>query len=402
MSDRDRTEPGDPKPCFPEWLVRRDPFLAAAETNGLFQAFLVRRRAARFRMPKFDGGGADDGTPDMLPWLAGFLVPLMIVATIVMFFTLGCIGLLIGSFLTIALQIYRKRRVDRRIALPRWIDGVLGSSLHRRALLDLATTPATPSEYAEALLLENRYRNWRFGSICWIIVAIAVMALYIAVRLILASGGLTVGDYVLLLAMLVVMIAALPFVYWMGARNAAREVAGRMHELFTLSTLELAGKRALTGLLVMMGVTLLSVGWLVALVLGAVLFVKLVIAPINHATGWLNLRGMLGEIIAGHLQQSVPQLIVGVLLIGLAFLLAMLGRWAKQSWERNRRDAMRKAEYAIPFVQAFLAGDEVEMERLRLSHLRRIHPPKEVGPPSCTEMLRNESPSSAEKGADAT
>lgn len=161
------TDTASMPPAFPAWMRDRDPMLAAEDTNGLFQAFRLRRAGREINLPYLP-----DPAIMALCSLAG-LVAISDWRIVVVMATTVLVSLL-AWFVALNRRVRAGERLPLRLtqifssAAPRQLGGSLGR--------DLWLLPLAGSEVAEAIYLEQRE-----GGIRMLVRPVGVDAVWLAV-----------------------------------------------------------------------------------------------------------------------------------------------------------------------------------------------------------------------------
>lgn len=208
---------------FPQFILRDEPFLAAAATNGFYSAFRARRdRHGRY-------------------WTRALVHALVEALSIPAFIVLGfflvsvgsCIGLCGGMALIAALHV-----LLRTVMLPG--SGGLKTTLEQTILgsrhipeqvrNDLAAIPRGPLELGYALLYERLDVAWLTGPL-----SILIMATLLAWALIWQSDPTGPGDLFLALTLVAVSVRAWRWVVFLHFEHICKNASKEAHAMLELS-----------------------------------------------------------------------------------------------------------------------------------------------------------------------
>ncbi len=324
---------------FPEWLLRRDATLAGALENPLFLAFEIRRRESTTWR---DLAGDPIGVlTSMVPMLG---VAAIVLLTILLPPAFCCWVILLVPATWALSNMLRGRRSDAAF-VPMELSRVIGRSIYRPVLQDLAMTPARGRDYLDAMVLEGRDGSHTASALCVAFPLVVFTAIYAYARAFASEGGITPGDLAMMSAFAVLMIYLARPVYWFFAISAVSDAETQMRFAATNSPLRLAGREAATSFLGTMLTGFAAFGVIAALGVLAAGALYLVVLPALRAAETVQTEGTLGRMLHEAATGNLPQFVAAVLFLGLvpvvaAFSRAMRGRYLARL-ERAREEGDR-------------------------------------------------------------
>lgn len=162
--------------AFPEWVVRLDPFLRAAETNGIFDAFRCRRA---YHRRKFMGGL--DRNIEQLPTLLILVLSLLTCGP--MFFVGMRVYLLIYRVL-VPLAVKVVGEDHRIVRLPDSIGELIQTAgIMPELCLELWMCGMSGTDFCTAIYLELRQRTATVARAVQSIAALVLVGFYAAIAL---------------------------------------------------------------------------------------------------------------------------------------------------------------------------------------------------------------------------
>jgi hypothetical protein len=333
---------------FPEWLARRDPLLAGAAHNPIFEAFgdwKARRRAS------IDWHSS---ILEALPWLALLLA----IGLLPWAGGLCCLLPLLPLGAYFASAALRRAPVSSA-AMPDSLTRSIAPMLKADVFLDLWMTPNPPEVWGEAMILDGRRDSHTTTLWAWSMVLLpGAIGGPLVAAFSRASGSWVLGDLGISAGWVLLCLGMMSPTYWCLNLLSAREAQSSFAFLLAGRKMRAAWRQLGSSTLLLLGILAGTATLAVVALLLAGLSWGTVFGPILEWIRGLGDSGSLGRTLSERLREHAVPLLAGATLALIGALGLALGL-VLRAWTRAlEREFVAMVGRELPKVAAAILDPE--------------------------------------------